>query len=131
MTNIDLSSFKSLYIQTSREYLNKLQQSLEILLKDPGNSDAINAIHISVHSLTTQAAITGYKNVESLCIIIERTFKKLKEEGGTGRHLPKVPEELLTSLKEAIKSLSECIDSIEKNDKEIDLSDMINRLEKI
>ena len=125
MSNIDLSSFKGLYIQTSREYINKLRQDLEILLKDPQNYNAINAVHISAHSLTTQAAVTGYKNVEHLCIIIEKTFKKLKEEksGAT--------PELLSLLKDAIKSLSDCIDSIEKQDKEIDLSDINNQLESI
>jgi len=118
MNKIDLSSFKGLYLQTSRDYINKLRQALEILSKDPQNYDAINAIHISSHSLTTQAAVTGYKNIERLCRIIERTFKRIKEEKS------KAQPELLTLLKDAIKSLAGCIDSIEKNDKEIDLSDI-------
>lgn len=125
MSYIYLSPFKGLYVKTSREYINKLQQDLETLARDPQSYEAINSIHISAHSLTTQAAITGYKNVERLCRTIEKIFKKLKEEKS------KVPLELIMLLKDSTKSLTDCIDSIEKSDKEIDLSDITGKIEKV
>ncbi|OGH14015.1 MAG: hypothetical protein A2687_06130 [Candidatus Levybacteria bacterium RIFCSPHIGHO2_01_FULL_38_26] len=125
MTTVDLSSFKGLYVKTSRDYLNKLKQDLERLLKDPTDQNSINSIHISAHSLSTQAAVTGYKNAERLSGIIEKTFKKLKEEK------LKASPGLLTLLNDAVRSLSECIDSIENNDEETDLSDVSNKLEKL
>jgi len=124
MSTIDLSSFKGLYIQTSREYIGKLRRGLEVLNKDPQNLEGISEVHIAAHSLTTQAAITGYKNVELLCGTIEKIFKKLKE-------VKSVHPELLPLLMDATKKLSDCLDSIEKNDKEIDLSEITSKIEKI
>ncbi len=125
MTKIDLSSFKGLYLQTAREYIKKIAQNLEILSKHPGNLDAINTIYISAHSLGTQSTLTGYKNVESVCGVIEQIFLKIKEGKAD------ISQELLTALKHSLPKLTNCIDSIEKDDREIDLSGIINRLESI
>lgn len=125
MTKIDLSSFKSLYITTARDYIKKLRQNLEILLKHPNNHDAISTIYISSHSLGSQSTLIGYKNIESVCGVIEQTFKKIKEGKAN------VSQELLISLKDALTSLTNCIDSIEKANTEIDLSGIKNQLDKI
>ena len=125
MIKIDLSAFKGLYLATARDYIKKLQQNLEVLLKQADNPDAINTIYISAHSLSSQSTLANYKNIESVCGVIERIFFKIKEGKA------KVEMELLTALKHSITGLTSCIDSIEKDNREIDLSSIKRELEKI
>ena len=124
MIKTDLSSFKGLYLETARDYVKKLRQSIEVLLKQPDNHDAINTIYISVHSLGSQSALTNYKNIQSVCAVIERIFHKIKERKA------KVEMALLTALKDAVVRLTNCIDSIEKENREIDLSIIKKNLER-
>lgn len=125
MSNFDFSSFKGLYLETARDYIKKLRQNLEVLLEQPDNYDAINTIYIAAHSLGSQSTLVGYKNIESVCSIIERIFKKIKEGKA------KVSEDLLTALKDSLPTLTNCIDSIEKNNRETDLSSLKTQLEKL
>lgn len=125
MDKFDLSSFKGLYLKTAREYIDKLKQNIEILLNQPDNMDAINTIYISAHSLGSQSTLTNFKNMEAVCAVIEHIFLKIKEGNA------KVSQELLTALKDAITGLTNCVDSIDKENKEIDLSDIKSQLEKL
>jgi len=125
MDKIDLSSFKGLYLKTAREYIDKLKLNVEILLTQSDNMDAINTIYISAHSLGSQSTLTNYKNMESVCGVIEHIFLKVKEGN------LKISEDLLTVLKDSIIGLTNCVDSIDKENKEIDLSSIKNRLESI
>ena len=134
MDNFDFSPYKGLYLKTAREYIVKIQQSTDALIKKPDNHDAIMTLYISAHSLGSQSTLTNYKNMEAVCGVIEHIFLKVKEgnaKGGTERRLPKVSEELLLALKDSIIGLTNCVDSIDKEDKEIDLSDIIKKFKAI
>lgn len=123
MSNFDFSPYKGLYLKTAREYIDKIQQSIEVLLKQTDNHDAIMNIYISAHSLGSQSTLTNFKNMESLCGVIEHIFLKIKEGS------LKISEDLLKALKDSITGLTNCVDSIDKENKEIDLSSVKNRLE--
>ena len=123
MGNFDFSPYKGLYLKTAREYIDKLKQNVEILLNQPDNMDAINTIYISAHSLGSQSTLTNYKNMEGVCGVIEHIFLKIKEGN------LKISEDLLTALKDSVTGLTNCVDSIDKEDKETDLSSIKNRLE--
>lgn len=125
MSNFDFSSFKGLYLETARDYIKKLRQNLEVLLVQPDNYDAINTIYIAAHSLGSQGTLVGYKNIESVCSTIERIFKKIKEGN------LKISQELLTALKDSVIGLTNCVDSIDKENSEIDLSIIKSQLEKV
>ena len=125
MDKIDLSSFKGLYLKTAREYIDKLKQNIEILLNQPDNMDAINTIYISVHSLGSQSTLTNFKSMESINAIIEHIFLKIKEGN------LKISEDLLTVLKDSIIGLTNCVDSIDKENKETDLSNIKEEVQKI
>jgi len=125
MDKIDLLSFKGLYLETAREYIDKIEASIEVLLKQPENPDAIMNIYISAHSLGSQSTLTNYKNMEGVCGVIEHIFLKVKEGN------LKISEDLLTALKDSTIGLTNCVDSIDKENKEIDLSGIKTQLEKV
>ena len=125
MSNFDFSPYKGLYLKTAREYIVKIQQSTDVLLKQPDNHDAIMTIYISAHSLGSQSTLTNYKNMEAVCGVIEHIFLKIKEGN------LKISEDLLTALKDSIIGLTNCVDSIDKKNSEIDLSNIKEELQKI
>lgn len=123
MNNFDFSPYKGLYLKTAREYIVKIQQSIDDLTKNPDNQDAIMALYISAHSLGSQSTLTKFISIESVCVVIEHIFQKIK--GGK----LKISDELLEALKNALTGLTKCLDSIDKEDKEIDLTSIKNSLE--
>ena len=125
MSNFDFSPFKGLYLKTAREYIDKIQQSTDALIKKPDNHDAIMTLYISAHSLGSQSTLTNYKNMEAVCGAIEHIFLKIKEGN------LKISQDLLTALKDSLTGLTKCVDSIDKENKEIDLSSIKEELQKL
>ena len=71
MVKVDLSGYKNLYLQTAKEYLNKLSVSLDELSRDVSNKEALNSLHIASHSLKSQSQVMNYENVVEICLDIE------------------------------------------------------------
>ena len=71
MVKVDLSGYKNLYLQTAKEYLNKLSVSLDELSRDVSNKEALNNLHIASHSLKSQSQVMNYENVVEICLDIE------------------------------------------------------------
>ena len=125
MSNFDFSPYKGLYLKTAREYVDKIQQSIDTLLTQPNNQEAIMTLYISAHSLGSQSTLTNYKNMEAVCLVIEHIFQQVKNGS------LKISQDLLGTLKKSIIGLTNCLNSIDKDNKEIDLADIKNQLEAI
>jgi two-component system, chemotaxis family, sensor kinase CheA len=118
----DLSEYKDLYLQTSREYLQSLNENLLKLEKDQTDPAAIDEIFRSAHSLKSQSAAMGYEKTGYLCHTVEDVFYEIKE----GRLAPTA--ELADSLFKAFDNLTKSIDSIEQNGQEVDLTESAEEL---
>ena len=73
MATADLSSYKTLYIQTAKEYVNKISVSLDKLSSNVLDKDALNNLHIASHSLKSQSQVMGFIHIANLCLSIEKT----------------------------------------------------------
>jgi len=71
MVKVDLSGYKNLYLQTAKEYLNKLSVSLDQLSNNVSDKEALNNLHIASHSLKSQSQVMNYENVVEICLDIE------------------------------------------------------------
>ena len=81
MTPIDLGSYKSIYLKTAKEYIDKMSVSLDQLLNDVSNKEALNNLHIASHSLKSQSQVMGYNGIANICLNIEKfSDDALKEE---------------------------------------------------
>lgn len=118
----DLSEYRDLYLQTSREYLQSLNDNLLKLEKNQTDPAAIDEIFRSAHSLKSQSAAMGYEKTGFLCHTVEDVFYEIKE----GR-LTTTPE-LADSLFKAFDNLTKSIDSIEQTGQETDLSESAEEL---
>lgn len=72
MAPVDLGSYKSIYLKTAKEYIDKISASLDTLSSDVSNKEALNNLHISSHSLKSQSQVMGFADIASLCLSIEK-----------------------------------------------------------
>lgn len=119
MANIDLSDYKNLYIQTARKYIGDMNTALVLLGMDATKKEAIESMHISGHSLKSQSQIMTYVQTGALSGTIEMLFKQVRE----GKQ--PLTEDIMVKLKETLVKLEASVNSIEKDNKELDLSQSI------
>jgi len=91
-----LSQYRDLYLETSKDYLLKLNAALLILEKDPRNQEAIENIFRSAHSLKSQSAAMGYTDTALLCHTVEDIFYAIRE--GTLALTPSIADCLFASF---------------------------------
>ncbi|MBN1573572.1 MAG: chemotaxis protein CheA [Deltaproteobacteria bacterium] len=68
---MDMSRYKKIFMEESREHLNKLSQLSLDLEKDPGNMDVVNTIFREAHSIKGMAASMGYLPISELTHKVE------------------------------------------------------------
>ncbi len=116
MGNVDLSDYKPLYIQTARKYIGDMNTALVQLEMDKTQKEAIETMYISGHSLKSQSQMMTYTQTGALSGTIELLFRTVREEKQP------LTDEMITTLKETVAQLSASVDSIEKENKELDLA---------
>lgn len=122
MTQVNLADYKNIYLQTAREYINNMSSSFAKLAGNLQDEDAINALHISSHSLRSQSQVMGFVNMANLCDVIEKTAKAALERRN------KINKNLIAVFKEAVDALNLCLSQIGKENKEKDLGSIIKKL---
>src|SRR3989344_5037355 len=115
MTNIDFTTYKTLYLQTAREHLSDIKKNLSLLNQTTEKQELIYEIFRLFHSLKSQNYFMGFEKTALLCKSFEGYFHKLKE--GQAKYNTAVSEIILAVTDKFEKSLA----SIEQENKEIDL----------
>lgn len=122
MSQIDLSNYKSLYLEVAREYLGKLDANLALLKNDLNNSETIAETHLNIHSLGTQSYAMGYNSICALCRVIESYFYSLKENNKP------FTLKYLADIETSIQNIRSSISNIETHNEEQDLSSITMHL---
>jgi len=115
MTQVDLSSYKILFVKTANEYIGKLNSDLQTAINEPGNSEAINNIYISFHSLGSQNLTMTYTSTGNLCRLFENFFHKVKNGESTA------DSEKLRFVLDTVTRIKESINNVETNNAELNL----------
>lgn len=110
MTPIDLGSYKIIYFQTAKEYVNNMFESIKKLTQNPKDKNAINNLHIASHSLKSQSQVMGFTEVADASFSIEKTSNDILSGAG------KLDEKTLAFLKQAIEEINLRLSQIEKGD---------------
>ena len=119
----DINKYKTLYLSTAKDYLKNMQMHISHLLKSEQKEVAITQIHIDAHSLKGQSQVMGYNNIAKISEIIEYTFNKNEKENIEVKH------DTLIKIQKALSALLDSTTQIEKTGKELDLKEIINKLE--
>jgi two-component system chemotaxis sensor kinase CheA len=120
-----LSQYKELFVETGKEYLKSLSDSLLKLEKDPKNKDAVAEIFRASHSLKGQSAAMGFEKTGYLCHAVEDVFFEIKE--GRLETTPELADLLFT----AFDDLGKSIEQIDQDGTEMDLSQQAEALKKL
>ena len=124
MSDVNLSEFKTLYLSTAKEYIQAIHNGLEKLRTDPSNTDEIEIVHRSAHSLKSQSLVMGYETTGKLAHAIEVIFRDLHETHGS------LLENKRESVEKGLNGLESSINQIETTGEEQDLTDLISLLGK-
>jgi two-component system chemotaxis sensor kinase CheA len=118
----DQAKYKSLYLQTARQYVTELKDSLNQLGTGNGTDEVIESLHRAAHSLGGQSAMMSYNSMYTISSVIEKIFKAKKEKKID------ITDTLLADLVTAVNEMEKCLDSIDKDNKEIDFSKIVELL---
>lgn len=103
MTQVNLSDYKNLYIQTAKEYINSLLLGCKKLVSDPYNKDAVNQMHIDSHSLRTQSQAMGFTDIANICLVIE----KVSDDALKG--IVQLNNKNISEIKKSVEELNEIL----------------------
>jgi len=78
---VDVSKYKELFVNESREHLQSISRNLLTLEKEPENTDALNETFRAVHTLKGIAATMGYPDMEELSHDMESVLDVLRKGG--------------------------------------------------
>ncbi|MCW7071710.1 MAG: chemotaxis protein CheA [Methanophagales archaeon] len=102
---VDLSKYKELFVDESREHLQCISRNLLALEKEPKSesksTDALNEIFREVHTLKSMAATMGCGEMEKLAHEMENVLDGLRRRGG------------LEKGEGTVDVLLECLDGLE------------------
>lgn len=119
--NQSTNSYKDLYITTAREHIADLKKNLRALEKDIHDQTAIDEVHRQAHSFKSQNLVMGYTQTGNLSHLIEVLFQNVKENKKA------LTIKDLQAVTEAVSKLGESVESIEKSDRELNLSNEISK----
>ncbi|PIY69468.1 hypothetical protein COY90_00450 [Candidatus Roizmanbacteria bacterium CG_4_10_14_0_8_um_filter_39_9] len=110
---VNLSEYKSLFIQTAVALVQLYDQSLLILKKDISNKTEIEKLFRTIHSLKSQSLFMNYVRMGEYCIKLEAFLYPFKNGSTylTGDILSALPDKslFLTNLKSIENTDSEVV----------------------
>lgn len=119
-----VSAYKDAYLQAAYENIGLMSDTVEQLLENPSNSEALTTLFIKSHSLKGQSMTMGFSGIAKSALVIERYTRPLKDANQP------VNKDFLPTIKNAIEQMKKSLDSVKSNDKEAPLSSTITTLEK-
>lgn len=122
MSNVDMSTYKTLFLSSAHDFVENLRRNLKLLNKNPQNKTFSYEVFRCAHSLKGQSLAMGHKTTAALSFLLESIFREIHE----GRM--SYPSSLYVTLTHTVDQLDSSLQSIQINDKEIDLTESISLL---
>jgi two-component system, chemotaxis family, sensor kinase CheA len=118
MLPIEITRYKTLFLQTAWDYLRNLDNSLIALKANPEYHEAQESLYISAHSLKGQSQVMNYPGISKLCHDLEVVFRDVKD----GKRI--LSQEDFTLLTDAVEALKKSLAEISAHDREADVSEI-------
>ncbi len=107
MVQTNPSDYKDLYIQTAKEYINKIAVSLDQLSSDVSNKEALNNLHIASHSLKSQSQVMGYNDISQL----SKSLEEISNNALLTNNL--LSNDIIVDIKKSFKELEEILKRVQ------------------
>jgi two-component system chemotaxis sensor kinase CheA len=117
-----MEQYREAFIEEALEHIETLTKAILILEKEPQNTEALNNIFRSAHTLKGSSGMMGFKDIQDLSHSMEDVFDGLRKGG-------QVTSELIDLLLECIDALTARLDGIQNGeDEKIETKQYIDRL---
>ncbi|KAF5413528.1 MAG: Chemotaxis protein CheA [Candidatus Methanophagaceae archaeon] len=103
---VDVSKYKELFVDESREHLQCISRDLLTLENEPENTDALNETFRAVHTLKSMAATMGFPEMENLSHDMESVLDMLRKGGEIEKGTVDVLLECLNNLETLVESVA-------------------------
>lgn len=118
--------YKEMFISESREHLAVLNQAMLELERNPENTEVINEIFRSAHTLKGMSATMGYENISELSHRMESVLDKIRQGSMS------VTPDFIDTLFDCLDLLENMVEAVAENEtKEIDASQVMAELDSI
>lgn len=111
----DQAKYKSLYLQTAREYVKELHDNASVYLVNPADAQALASLHRAAHSLTSQSNMMEYHQMGSVASVLEKLFKQTIDSKTS------LSKEVVQSILHTVSLMEENTQTIEKDNQEVSL----------
>lgn len=122
MTQEDINKYKTLYLQAARDNVQNLETNIAQLLQGVESEELYETMHREAHSLKSESLLMGYATTGELAATIEQIFEQRKETNTS------LSRDMLSLIEQSVKKLFSTLSEIEKNSKELDMSEQTNQL---
>ncbi len=112
---MDMSQYRALFLSEAREHLDQMNQLVVALEREPGDTEAVNALFREAHSIKGMAATMGFEQTAQLAHQLEDTLDHCRKSGG-------LPVAVADRLLDAIDLLEGLVDDIAADLPERDIS---------
>ena len=103
---MDVSQYLEIFIDETKEHLQKLSDQLMVMEHEPEHMDVINENYRAAHSLKGMAGTMGFKRMQRLTHDMENVFQEIRSEN------MKVESELIDVLFRALDALEAYLNEI-------------------
>jgi two-component system chemotaxis sensor kinase CheA len=120
--SLDMEEYREAFVEEAKEHIETLTQALLVLEKDPKNTDSLNNIFRSAHTLKGSAGMMGFKDLQDLAHAMEDIFDGLRKGG-------QVSSDMIDLLLECIDALTLRLDGIQQgSEQKIETEKFVERL---
>ncbi len=122
---MDVSEFKSYFVAEAGEHLQKMNDNLLALEKDPANKSLLKELMRSSHTIKGSAATMAYNKVAYLAHILEDVFDSASNDD------IQITPALIAELLKGADAIENSVRSIDQTGREIDLTDISEKIKKL
>ncbi|MGD6805443.1 MAG: chemotaxis protein CheW [Candidatus Bathyarchaeia archaeon] len=120
--SLDNDQYRELFIEEAKEHIDTITKSMLILEKEPENTEVVNMLFRSAHTLKGSSGMMGYKDFQELTHAMEDIFDDMRKGS-------KPSSELISLLLECVDALSNRLENIQNHvEGEIDFEAFRNKL---
>ncbi len=123
--SLDMEEYREAFVEEAKEHIETLTQALLVLEKDPKNTDSLNNIFRSAHTLKGSSGMMGFKDLQDLAHAMEDIFDGLRKGG-------QVSSDMIDLLLECIDALTMRLEGIQNGSEEkIETAKFVERLHQL
>lgn len=124
---MDTNQYMEMFLEESKDHLQSLNERLLDLEKDPADSDAINEIFRSAHTLKGMSATMGFNVIAELTHDMENVLDLIRTDK------IKADEDIIDVLFKCIDALQQMVDNINNGEPEdsVDVKELVDKLNSI